>query len=455
MSTTEAIASAIAPVADDISTNITNAVASFAGAPQSWYTMTNKADDSAEVRICDAIGAWGVTAGQFVTDLGKIKATTINLRLNTPGGSVFDGTAIHNALIEHPANVVVHVDGVAASAGSFIAMAGDEIRMADNSYMMIHNASGGVMGEADDMRRYADLLEKMNNTIAGMYERKSGKPRSHWMGLMDAETWFTAEEAKAEGLADVVEPSSKKSATGAKAAFDFKIYNKIPDPVRRMWGISPVPENTAPAHTAAEQTQAPEVLPLGNPVPAITSLEKLPMSENSPTIAPAPTAVAPVNDIQVLNQQAIEGYIARGRTLGYQEGRSAEIERMKQITAACPGKPDLAINAFISDQNAATVKLAFDAANAMQAQMNDSLRESNREVARLQAVIATGGHPGISASMGESASPAVPGGLEPEAQAKLEWDSDPMIRAQNTEKSWLLYRTQQLSGNVRVLKTAK
>src|ERR1041385_5076746 len=115
-----------------------------------WYAIkkNDAAPAEAEVSIYDEIGAWGVTAKQFVDELKAIKAQTIHLRLNTPGGSVFDGTAIHNALKEHPARIVAHIDGMAPSAGSFIAMSGDEVRMADNAYMMIHNARGGVMGEA-------------------------------------------------------------------------------------------------------------------------------------------------------------------------------------------------------------------------------------------------------------------------------------------------------------------
>jgi ATP-dependent Clp protease protease subunit len=99
--------------------------------PNSWYAVNAKAGDAeAEVMIYDAIGAWGITADKLVRDIKAIDASRINVRLNTPGGEVFDGTAIHNALKSHPARVIVHIDGLAASAGSFIALAGDEIRMA-------------------------------------------------------------------------------------------------------------------------------------------------------------------------------------------------------------------------------------------------------------------------------------------------------------------------------------
>lgn len=450
---TDPLAAAVAPVAENITANIANSVTTFTGPPaQSWYAVNKKQDapDEAEVSIYDAIGGWGITADSFVKDLKALDVKTIHLRLNTPGGSVFDGTAIHNALVEHPAQVIVHVDGVAASAGSFIAMAGDQIRMADNTYMMIHNASGGVMGGAEDMRRYADLLEKMNGVIAGMYERKTSKPRDHWLNLMDAETWFTADEAKAQGLADVVEPATKKSA-GAKAAFDFTIYNKIPDPVRQMWGIQNAPQT--------QVTQPPvEAAIVAAPVPAaVTTTTERDSEMSTTTAAPATSAVAP-NEIVELNKQAIEGYIAKGRTLGTQEGLNAAIETMKQIYAVCPDRPDLAINAFLTGQNAATVKLAYDAANAASTKAADELRRMQTENARLQAVIATGGHPGVSIAVTEGATVNVPQGMDPDAQAQLEWDSDPMIRAQNGgdagKKHWLLFRTNQLKGGVRVLSRA-
>jgi ATP-dependent protease ClpP protease subunit len=148
-------------------------------ATENWYAINNKAeDDAAEISIYDAIGSFGVTAAQFVGDLKQIKAKTINVRLNTPGGSLFDGTAIYNALRSHPARVVVHVDGVAASAGSFVAMSGDEVRMADNAYLMIHNARGGVMGESEDMRRYADTLDDRTTTSPACTRRRPASRRS-------------------------------------------------------------------------------------------------------------------------------------------------------------------------------------------------------------------------------------------------------------------------------------
>lgn len=174
---------------------------------RAWYEFRNIDGDTAsaaEVRIYDEITPWGVTADDFVRDLRALDADTIELRLNTPGGLVFDGIAIHNAFRDHPATVNVTVDGVAASIGSVIAMAGDTVTMNRGAHMMIHDAAGLQVGNAGDMREMADILDKLSNTIAGFYAGRAGGSTQDWRGHMLAETWYTAEEAVSAGLADTV-----------------------------------------------------------------------------------------------------------------------------------------------------------------------------------------------------------------------------------------------------------
>ncbi|WP_183073599.1 head maturation protease, ClpP-related, partial [Roseinatronobacter ekhonensis] len=126
----------------------------------SWYTIRAR-DGGAEVLIYDEIGAYGVSAKGFLAELGALPdETAIDLRLNSPGGSVFDAVAIHNALSRHAGSVTVWIDGIAASAASYIAMAGDEIVMPENAFLMIHDPSGLVMGTAADMREMAGTLDK-------------------------------------------------------------------------------------------------------------------------------------------------------------------------------------------------------------------------------------------------------------------------------------------------------
>ena len=163
---------------------------------KSWYDIRAEEDETAEILIYDEISSWGIEARQFVKDLSGISAKTIRLRINSPGGNVFDGVAIYNALKRHPASVRVEVDGLAASIASIIAMAGDTIHMAKNAFLMIHNAWVFAMGDAEEMRKMADVLEKIDGTMASTYAERTGSKPKDIRELMDAETWMTAEEAK-------------------------------------------------------------------------------------------------------------------------------------------------------------------------------------------------------------------------------------------------------------------
>jgi ATP-dependent protease ClpP protease subunit len=175
--------------------------------------ITNAKSQIADIFIYDMIGGWGITAENFAKDLkllGDVK--TINLHINSDGGDVFDGRAIFSLLVQHSARVVTHVDGLAASISSLIALAGNEVRMADGSFFMIHNAWGVGIGEAKDLRKVADLLDSVNNSIIDTYQSRSGKSREEIVSWMDAETWMTATEAKTNGFADVVSEPLKVAA---------------------------------------------------------------------------------------------------------------------------------------------------------------------------------------------------------------------------------------------------
>lgn len=181
---------------------------------KTWYSVKAKAGDTAaEISIYDEIGFWGVTAAAFIADLKKIDAKELTVFVNSPGGSVFDGLAIYNALRQHPANVTVKVMGVAASAASFIAMAGDKIVMPENTFMMVHNPMGGVFGNADEMREWADTLDKIAASLISIYVARTGKSEDEVKALLDAETWMTAKEAVDLGFADEVQAEMKIAAS--------------------------------------------------------------------------------------------------------------------------------------------------------------------------------------------------------------------------------------------------
>jgi ATP-dependent Clp protease, protease subunit len=168
----------------------------------SWYAIRARGT-GAEVAIYDEIGAFGVSAKGFLAELGALPdGTPVDLRLNSPGGSVFDAVAIYNALKRHAGTVTVWIDGIAASAASYVAMAGDEIVMPENAFLMIHDPSGLAMGTAGDMRAMAEALDKISGSLVRGYAAKSGKTDDEIAALMAAETWFDAADAVAAGFAD-------------------------------------------------------------------------------------------------------------------------------------------------------------------------------------------------------------------------------------------------------------
>jgi ATP-dependent protease ClpP protease subunit len=161
------------------------------------------------VRLYGAIGqSWwdeeAVTAGDLARTLDQIGPNGIDLHINSGGGDVFDGIAMHAMLLDHPSDVAAKVDGIAASAASFIAMAGDTVSIHRMAKMMIHNAAGLAWGNKAVLRELADVLEEIDVTIAQEYADKTGRPAEEWAGYMDAESWFSAARAKELGLADEI-----------------------------------------------------------------------------------------------------------------------------------------------------------------------------------------------------------------------------------------------------------
>lgn len=194
--------------------------------PHTWYRIENAAAEVADVSIFDEISPWGVTAQDFVRELGGISAPRINLHLNTPGGDVFDGIAIYNALIDHPAEVTVWIPGLAASIGTVIAMAAHRVMIAPHAKMMIHEAWGGAVGDASDMAKMAERLEATSANIAAIYAERAGGDVEYWRARMKAETWYTDDQAVAAGLADGVGRSNDQAKASGKIAalFDLTRY---------------------------------------------------------------------------------------------------------------------------------------------------------------------------------------------------------------------------------------
>ena len=168
------------------------------------WAVRAKNEDEAEVLLYDEIGDWlGKSAKNFVKeikDLGDV--SKITLRINSAGGEVFDAQTMYSYLRTHKAYKTVRIDGLAASAASFLAMVGDKIIMPSNALMMIHNPVMLTWGEADDMRHAADFLDKVEDTIAAVYVAKTGLDYNKIRSMMDEETWMTADEALSMGFCD-------------------------------------------------------------------------------------------------------------------------------------------------------------------------------------------------------------------------------------------------------------
>lgn len=183
------------------------------------------AEDEATIYVYDAIGSWyGVAAADFVRELQAVTASTIHLRINSPGGDVFDARAMKTALEQHSAKVVAHVDGLAASAASFLMLGADEIEISDGAFVMVHNAWTVALGNAAELRETAELLDKVDQTIVNDYRKKSGAADADVKAWMSAETWFTSAEALEKGLVDRV----AGEATADARAFDLSAYRNAP-----------------------------------------------------------------------------------------------------------------------------------------------------------------------------------------------------------------------------------
>lgn len=207
-----------------------------------WYRVENSMPGQVpEIFIYDEIGYWGTASNEFVKDLALLAdEPKLMINLNSPGGDVFDGIAIYQALLDHPAHITVKVNGLAASIASVITMAGDRVVMGARSQIMIHEGFTFASGDAQTMRKTADMLDRISDNIAAVYADRAGGDPIMWRDRMREETWFSAEEAVAAGLADEIEGRTKKESL--LDAFDMTVYKHS----GREEAPAPVTENKAP-----------------------------------------------------------------------------------------------------------------------------------------------------------------------------------------------------------------
>lgn len=188
--------------------------------------LLNAHESSAEILLYAPIGnLWDedISAKEVAGNLNLLKnIPNITVRINSPGGDVFEGLAIYNSLLKHPAKINIEIEGMALSVASIIAMAGDTITMAESSLFMIHNPWGFAIGDADDMRKTAEMMDKAKETLITAYRRQTSLSVKAISAAMDAETWYTASEAKEAGFVTDIFKAQKVSAKFDLDKYKFK-----------------------------------------------------------------------------------------------------------------------------------------------------------------------------------------------------------------------------------------
>ena len=283
---------------------------------RTWYNFKQTDTDPAVLSIFDDIGAFGVSAKSFLNDLASAQGDSVRVEINSPGGDVFAGLAIYNGLRNSGKKVNVRVLGLAASAASLVAMAGDTIEMPENSFMMVHNPWGFAIGGADDMRDTADMLDKLGASLASTYAKRTGKSAEEITALLDAETWMSAAEAVDAGFATAV-----ISEVPVKAAFDL---DRLPANVRAAYA------------SAKASAPAPEPAPAPAPAPA---------PEGDPEASAPMLADAIESQAAAAGLSALAPVFAADASLDTQDKIAARIAEAREINALCKlaGFPEEAV----------------------------------------------------------------------------------------------------------------
>jgi ATP-dependent Clp protease protease subunit len=201
----------------------------------------------AHVYIDDVIDSyWGASAKALIIALADQQDKTVHLHINSPGGDVFEARAMAAAVVAHPGDVICHIDGMCASAATYVALACSQVRMTDGGMLMIHNSWTFTYGDKSELRDTANLLDKIDGTINADYARKTGATAEQVTAWMDATTWFTAQEALDAKFIDAIDSNTKQGGKSAQARWNLSAYPNAPQP--------PAPEEDLTA-LAAAQTQ--------------------------------------------------------------------------------------------------------------------------------------------------------------------------------------------------------
>ena len=344
---------------------------------KSWYRI-RAARKTAEILIYEEIGAWGITAKQFADELSALgDLESLSVRINSPGGDVFDAMAIHNALQRQTGKVVVHIDGLCASAATVVAMAGDETRMAENGQYMIHEPWSFAGGSSDDMQRSADLLDSVAGQIVDMYARKTGMDAESIREMMRNETWMTAQQALEFGFVDAIDENLRIAAK----AHDLSRFKH------------------APTEPTMSETKESADIPVSDSPPAAPPVE-IPSNEDDRPLEP----VAIARLCATAQEHGLTPVLlASPHTEAQVSARLAQARAIRQICAVAK-LPERAAGLIASGHDENSAKLA----------LWDAL------VARDQST------PAI-----DSARPdPIPAGLPVDQRCEAEWNRSPELRAE-------------------------
>lgn len=350
---------------------------------KSWYRI-RAARTTAEIRIYEEIGAWGVTAKQFADDLDALgELQTLNVRINSPGGDVFEALAMHNILQRHPARVQVYIDGLCASAATLIALAGDETSMVSNGQYMIHEPWTVTAGNAEDMQKRADLLDGIAEQIVSLYARKTGLPPDDIRARMREETWMTAQQALDAGFIDAIDEPLRIAAK----AHDLSRFTNPPKKVSAMSETEKQADASAPEAPPSEA----------------------PPSEAPPAAIPGPEAARPLEPVAIARMCAAAQehgltpiLLAAPHTEAQVTTRLEQAREVRKICAAVR-LPDRAAALIAAGATPDQTKLA----------LWDDL------VARDQATPVDSARPD-----------PIPAGLPADQRCEAEWNRSPELRAE-------------------------
>lgn len=419
------------------------------------------------IQLFGDIGDDACTPDAVSAALAQAGGEPVCVEINTNGGSVWDGLAIYNALTAYAGHVTCKVVGLAASMGSVIALAGDELVMADNAFLMIHNPSVCVEADAAGLLQTASWMEKVHATLATVYESRSGKAPAEVLAAMDAETWFTAEEAKAWGFADTIytakttnKPTVRQVAAAYRAHKPKAAAPVTADPQLIMKEVNTMAKQAirGAAVKAAPKAELPmEEKPVAEDMPAPAAVPASPetvqaVDTSSPNYAWGEKCGA--EGIDTGSPEFIAGYQAglAGKAAPAEEAApEAEMTpeeekpvaklaaKISDLRAAFPHDSDTVFAAIENGWTLAQAKAhAFDKVSAQLVEANAKLKK------------ATSGQGPVATSGARPAAASKPAGDDPKAQAEHEWDTNPEARKGfSTKERFVAIRVAEATGKLR------